>query len=242
MAGYEVLQIDECLFNSDHFQDRHWALSRQPIQIKQKYMNQPKIVVMGAIGVKAGNVHYKFGEFSFKTADVIAFLKELRVIYDSSKRLAVFWDNCRIHLSLELKEWLIDQKMEIELVYNIPYRPDLNGIEVVWHDCKKRYRDRLNNYKAMNIQFDHMELVKDIVGDTSHEVAARAALKGEKCIMKAKPMQLLPKEWAAGTIMRPVELIKLEVEPDAADVYGSEIAELASDMQLEAFPEQPYMD
>jgi hypothetical protein len=47
----------------------------------RRYQNQPKIVVLGAISKLYGNIHYKFGEFSFKTADVISFLQEIRAKY-----------------------------------------------------------------------------------------------------------------------------------------------------------------
>jgi transposase len=40
------------------------------------------------------------------------------------------------------------------IFYNLPYRPDLNGIEMFWRDCKKVYRDRISMYKANFVQWD----------------------------------------------------------------------------------------
>lgn len=173
--GFDVVQVDECLFNSDHNRGRHWAPAQQPFQITKKYLNQPKIVVLGAISKLYGNVHYQFGEFSFKTADVINFLQGLRKKYIAGQKLAVFWDNCSIHLSWFLKEWLKLHDPDLQLVYNIAYRPDLNGIESLWLDCKTRYRARLDNYKANCIEFQHQALVEDIVGDTLRTTAIRCA-------------------------------------------------------------------
>ena len=73
------------------------------------------------------------------------------------------WDNCAIHKSWEVKHWLAENDPEMQLIYNIPYRPDLNGIELVWKDCKQRYRARVDYYKANNVSFDHQALVEDIV-------------------------------------------------------------------------------
>ena len=73
------------------------------------------------------------------------------------------WDNCAIHKSWEVKHWLAENDPEMQLIYNIPYRPDLNGIELVWKDCKHRYRGRVDYYKANNVTFDHQALVEDIV-------------------------------------------------------------------------------
>tara|TARA_B110000503_G_C7030424_1_gene363756 strand:+ start:165 stop:419 length:255 start_codon:yes stop_codon:yes gene_type:complete len=84
-------------------------------------MNQPKIVVLGAISKLYGNVHFQFGEFSFKTADVITFLKAIRSKYVADQKIAIFWDNCAIHLSKLLKEWLKENDPNLQLIYNIAY-------------------------------------------------------------------------------------------------------------------------
>jgi hypothetical protein len=74
LREYEIIQVDECLFNSDHFKGKHWAPKAQPFKVIKRFLNQPKIVVMGSISVEKGNVFYKYGEFSFSTADTIDFL------------------------------------------------------------------------------------------------------------------------------------------------------------------------
>ena len=30
--GYDIIQVDESLFNADHFEGRHWAHAGRPIQ------------------------------------------------------------------------------------------------------------------------------------------------------------------------------------------------------------------
>ena len=75
LKDYEVIQVDECLFNFDHFKGRHWAPSGQPFKQQKRFLNQPKIVVMGGISCENGNVYYKYGEFSFNGADTIDFLR-----------------------------------------------------------------------------------------------------------------------------------------------------------------------
>ena len=41
----------------------------------------------------------------------------------------------------------------MELIYNLPYRPDLNGIEHYWRDAKARYRKLLTHYRANNLNY-----------------------------------------------------------------------------------------
>lgn len=112
----------------------------------------------------------------------------------------------------------------MELVYNIAYRPDLNGIELVWNDCKRRYRNRVDYYKANNVAFDHQALVEDIVGATTVAVAKRSAIQGEKCIKDARAIELIPNEWLAGTKMREVPLQyqpNEAMEPEGEEVQDS---------------------
>ena len=59
--------------------------------------------------------------------------------------------------------------------------------------------------------------------------------------MNAKPTQLTTTELVHGIKMKEVKLQRQEVESDEAHVYGSEVAQLASDDELN-FPEELGLD
>ncbi len=46
------------------------------------------------------------------------------------KKIAILLDNCSVHKAKRVREFAIGKK--IELVYNIPYSPQYNGIEKLW--------------------------------------------------------------------------------------------------------------
>ena len=55
----------------------------------------------------------------------------------------------RLHHSHIVRDFCVEE--EIELVFNVAYRPDLqSGIERVWMLAKKMYRELVDKYKATN--------------------------------------------------------------------------------------------
>jgi hypothetical protein len=75
--------------------------------------------------------------------------------------------------------------------FNRPYMPSQNGIEFAWQDIKRRYRDRVGWLKVNGWEFDHMELVKQIIEATPKAVLTEAALLGERNIENAVPTDRL---------------------------------------------------
>ena len=52
--------------------------------------------------------------------------------------VTVLLDNCSIHRAHVTTEVLVRQ--EIGVLWNVPHRPDLNGIEFVWAIAKRRFK------------------------------------------------------------------------------------------------------
>ena len=38
-TAYEIIQVDEMLFNSDHFRGKHWAPSGRPFKTVKRFLN-----------------------------------------------------------------------------------------------------------------------------------------------------------------------------------------------------------
>ena len=86
---------------------------------------------MGASSAERGLVHYELAEGrAFVGADVTTFLANLKTKCSPGMPISIFWDNCRIHCTKEVK--LYCEVEGINIITNVPYRPDLNGIEMVW--------------------------------------------------------------------------------------------------------------
>ena len=158
------MQVDECLFNADHYDHgRHWSLMNQPILKTARYENMKSIVVCGAISEETGPVHFKYGVRSFNADDIVEMLNEIRAKFDPGKKLAVFWDNARIHAAKKVLEAAKGEDINIQPIFNLPYRPDLNGIESVWAVAKRVYRNNVDRNKATNVQWDQQGLVEDAI-------------------------------------------------------------------------------
>jgi transposase len=95
---------------------------------------------------------------AFDSDDVVNFLLRMRELHKPDDKIAVFLDNASIHKSKATQARAADPDINIKLIYNIPYRPDLNGIEFFWGYAKRAYRKHLMQYKAEGIRFDNFGL------------------------------------------------------------------------------------
>ena len=217
--GYEIIQLDECLFNADSKRAGTWSTRNQPIQTRSRFSNKPVVVVCGAISPRRGSVYFKFGYRSFNRFDMVDMFKQIRLCSRRHAKLCVFLDNASYHKSPEVKDSCKLAKSNINLEYNRPYRPDLNGIEFAWANIKRRYRDRISWLKANGRDYDHMEVVKAIVEETPENIFKAAALQGEKNLAKALPVDRLywepepPVDWveqvrALEALRAPTELAR----------------------------------
>ena len=79
-------------------------------------------------------MHYKYGVRSFNAQDMEALLRDLRAGADKEAKLALIWDNSGIHRARSVRDLASSAEINIRLVWNIPYRPDLatRGIELIW--------------------------------------------------------------------------------------------------------------
>ena len=74
--------------------------------------------------------------------------------------MALFFDNARMHRARSVQALANSPEIDIELIWNCPYRPDLNGIEKVWLKAKRLYKARVDNLKAQNRPWEQIELVR----------------------------------------------------------------------------------
>ena len=145
--GYIIIQVDEAIFQPNRYHFRHWAPVNNPI--RREFRNQPgeTRAVIAGICAEFGLIH-TFQKDSTHTGltavDIKRFLCNLQdKIYKliPHKKVAIFWDNLRAHMGITTEIRNGDEPyLRFIVVKNIPYRPDLNGIENYWTAVKRQYR------------------------------------------------------------------------------------------------------
>ena len=71
---------------------------------------------------------------SSKADDLIRFIEKIRM-HNIMSPICILSDNARIHTAKNFLKRA--QELDIYLIYNIPYSPDLNPIEFGWKDYKR---------------------------------------------------------------------------------------------------------
>jgi hypothetical protein len=79
-----------------------------------------RLALLGAVSSRTGEFHYITKKKFFDRHDVIEFLKLLRSKSNDGK-VAVFWDNCPTHFSIDTLR--AASELKVELIRNVPYKP-----------------------------------------------------------------------------------------------------------------------
>ena len=80
----------------------------------------------------------------FNAIDVIELLRRIRRFHLNDK-VAIFFDNASYHRSNLVKEY--SNSNDLRLVFNLPYKPEYNGIETMWAKWKQKFRKELTKLK-----------------------------------------------------------------------------------------------
>jgi len=93
--------------------------------------------VFGAVNIATGQFVYQMSDI-FNAMTFLDFLKYLVSFQTHSKKIYLILDNSRYHHANLLKPWLNHHKHEIILEFLPPYSPQLNPIERVWKETRRK--------------------------------------------------------------------------------------------------------
>ena len=121
---------------------------------------------------------------AFKGEHVKKFVEELKE--DAKDPFVVLMDNARIHVSKENLQWY--RANDIPIIRNIPYRPDLMGIELLWKDMKEEYRRFALHELAHGRVWDQTKKMKEMLHELDQRRVKGHARLGLAKLMKAEPV------------------------------------------------------
>jgi len=135
------LVADEVRIAKEANPDYVWnKKGKTPIKKKKLELHKSRMI-FGALSMKQGKViQHECKKKKKQTKYLLEKVKEFKEKYygDDERKLLLLWDNASCHKSEEVKEWLKDNPGIVELDHFPPYSPEMNPIEHVWKELKKR--------------------------------------------------------------------------------------------------------
>jgi hypothetical protein len=85
-------------------------------------------------------------------------------------------------------------------VRNIPYRPDFNGVEILWRKAKTTYYKLVDSMRALGRrEWDQQELVRRCVEEVPTDMVQRMALGGWHRLNRGLPISKVARPWESRT-------------------------------------------
>ena len=181
----DIFQIDECAFLGKDHVKAAWSARGSNLTLEVQQPVQSKAVkVIGAIASN-GKYYYHVSDQYPKAADVKRFLKFINR-RQRGRPWAVFWDNARTHTAEVVRDYL--ERFDIPCVFNVPYEPQLNGIETLWAHQKREYRRLLTDAKTGSERFVAREIVERLQRWSQREsrMVSKAANEGWRNVFAVK--------------------------------------------------------
>ena len=141
-----------------------------------------------------------FSHDAFTGVDIVAMVKKVQAFYGPSEKVAIFLDNASIHRAQIAKEAAAD--IGVRLIYNIPYRPDLNGIELLWRRAKVAYYNLVDSWRAQGLRtWDQDKIVRKCVEEVPHGHICKIAEGGWSRLYLAEPVFAEVRPWESATML-----------------------------------------
>ena len=159
--GADIYWGDETGLRSSDVRGRGFAPRGKTPVVEATALYQ-NISMVSAITNK-GKVQWMFVDGSVNAERFTEFLT--RLVMDADRKIFLILDNLRVHHSKPVKEWIEENKKEIELFFLPAYSPDLNPDEHLNADVKQGVgskapvRTKENLKKAAE---NHMEMLKKL--------------------------------------------------------------------------------
>ena len=128
-------------------------------------------------------------------------------------------DNATIHRANITKRAAVTHN--IQLIFNAPYRPDLNGIEFLWRKAKTTYYRFTDFWRANGHRdWNQAETVRKSVEEISVELAKRCANKGWYHLANAQPIAVTDRPWESAPRMGNTMMVHWVTNEELAKNYA----------------------
>lgn len=110
---------------------------RENIEVDAAKLDEPTLAMVMAISAETGIEHHDVFPKSVNHERFIVFLERLRSVVGTDE-VALFMDNLSVHKKDTVREAMT--RLNMRPIYNLPYAPDYNPIELVFSKLKHGYK------------------------------------------------------------------------------------------------------
>lgn len=138
--GRPVIFVDEAVFTFNTFNTKAWAGSYDSISVEENKIRVRTQAFIAGVSEEWGLEAYSIHRRSISTPEFVDFIKDLSHAM-KGKPFAIFVDNLAVHKTQEAKAAY--EKYSVQVIFNVPYSPDFNGIESYFALLKASYKKLL---------------------------------------------------------------------------------------------------
>ena len=147
----KIVWLDETMFTKTTNLKKEWSKRLTNFTIPCEAKGSKFTAVLAAISFGYGFEHVEL----YDTAvDEVIFLKYLRRLKEinENENLTIVMDNLAVHKTDDVKSLM--RELGFEWIYNVPYSPEYNAIELPFGQIKKHFREAKLVCLANEFRFD----------------------------------------------------------------------------------------
>ena len=177
LEGRSLVFVDEAIFITPSRITHAYAQKNTNCFIDELKTNVKSLAVVAGVSRDLGVDGFLIHQRSINSQNFIQFLEQLMESTIGAK-LALFADNCTVHHSKVVKKFTEDH--DIKMIYNLPYSPQYNPIEIVWSLVKNKYKREKLDLLLQGRKIKHEILVRKCLLETHQDTVATICTKALK--------------------------------------------------------------
>ena len=134
----KIIWLDEIMFTKTTNLTHEWSKRTENVHIPFEAMGTRYTAVIAAISEGRGFYYYELHDEAINQKKFASFLNILANI-NKRKKVSLVMDNLRVHTTLPIQNLMSQLKMEC--IYNVPYSPQFNAIELPFGQVKKKFKE-----------------------------------------------------------------------------------------------------
>lgn len=134
----KIIWVDEIMFTKSTNLSHEWSKRTTNVHIPCEAMGTKYTAVIAAISEGCGFEHIELHGEGINESLFSAFLYNLHAI-NKDKKVVIVMDNLKAHKTDTIMRQL--KMLKIEWIFNVPYSPEYNAIELPFGQVKKRFKE-----------------------------------------------------------------------------------------------------